>query len=120
MACTIGSPSPDPSAFVVKNGSKMRSRISGGTPRPLSSTRISTWSGSSPTRHENRTQPPAGTASMAFSPRFITTCCRRSSSPATGGTASKSRRTRTPRFSAGPPSSVSTRSSTGATSTGFG
>ena len=41
---TIASPSPDPtpSAFVVKNGSKMRWRSSTGIPVPLSRTAIST------------------------------------------------------------------------------
>ena len=37
MAWTMESPSPEPSALVVKKGSKIRSRASGGTPGPLSS-----------------------------------------------------------------------------------
>ena len=47
------SPVPSPAGFVVKNGSKMRERISGGMPRPVSA--IST-----------RTRPPAWRARMVM------------------------------------------------------
>ena len=40
---TVGSPSPEPARFVVKNGSKTRSSTSGAMPTPVSEIAISTY-----------------------------------------------------------------------------
>ena len=65
------SPVPLPWDLVVKNGSKILSRISGAMPVPVSVTRISTPSsvGSVPTV----TRPPGWQASMALVTRLSTT-----------------------------------------------
>jgi hypothetical protein len=71
IACTIGKPSPDPLALVVKKGSNMRRIASSSIPVPLSST-VSTTSRSA-TRQPIRTHPPGGAAASPLSARFITT-----------------------------------------------
>ena len=75
MPCTTESPSPVPlpASLVVKNGSKMRSRIASGMPSPVSSTVSHTCSPSSaPVRMVS--VPPSGIASEALTARFISTC----------------------------------------------
>src|SRR5215831_9110352 len=54
----IASPRPDPRCFVVKNGSKMRSRSSGAMPGPVSAT--VTVISSVPRVTATRTSPPGG------------------------------------------------------------
>ena len=82
------SPVPSPAGLVVKNGSKIRSRISGGIPPPVS--RISTTAWPRPsvrvlTRISLRSVSPSGIACAAFSSRFRNTCPRRDSLPSTIG-----------------------------------
>ena len=61
-------PVPLPTGLVVKNGSKMRSRISAGMPGPLSTTRTTTrWRSQLAV---TSTRPESGTASSALSIRF--------------------------------------------------
>jgi hypothetical protein len=89
MPYTIASPSPvpEPTDFVVKNGSKMRGRTSVAMPQPLSSTLSSTnspaWApgcraaSSDPSvtlRVPRASVPPSGMASRAFTHRFMSTC----------------------------------------------
>lgn len=88
MPKTVASPIPVPfpMSFVVKNGSKMRGRFSGGIPQPLSLTlkqandpdRASGLSEAMDsftfTREVSMTRwPPFGMASREFTARFITT-----------------------------------------------
>ena len=78
MPDTMHSPSPVPlpMSLVVKNGSKIRSRISGGMPTPLSP--IVTTTQSPAVRVVMCTSPLAGSgrsaiASLAFVSRFVHT-----------------------------------------------
>ena len=79
------SPVPRPGALVVKNGSKIRSRTSGGIPPPVSLTSITShsvaagWPGSRPTSsrrrdRRKRSAPPSGIASRALTARLVNTC----------------------------------------------
>src|SRR5258708_3974196 len=89
--CTTASPSPLPPGFVVKNGSKSRSRFSGATPGPSSLTLMATAPSRSvallPTcsgdgiETSRCTRPPGGDAWMAFKSKLNNARCRRSSSP---------------------------------------
>jgi hypothetical protein len=69
MAWTMDRPKPEPLALVVKNGSKMRSRVSAGMPVPLSSLESSASRPLKPT--ENDTCPPLFSASIALRPREV-------------------------------------------------
>ena len=82
------SPVPTPTGLVVKNGSKMRERISGGIPAPVSLTSTITWSCTerSFTRISLRSGCPAGMACAALISRLRNTCPKRPSLPSTGGT----------------------------------
>jgi hypothetical protein len=84
-----------PAGFVVKNGSKMRSRISGDMPAPVSATVTATYDVSSSVTRAVATviDPPGGVASRAFATRFITTCSKRSRSTRTRPASPASRRT---------------------------
>src|SRR5258708_33546001 len=78
--CTTASPSPLPPGFVVKNGSKSRSRFSGATPGPSSLTLMATAPSRSvallPTCSSDGivtsrcTRPPGGDAWMAFNSKL--------------------------------------------------
>ncbi len=121
MACTMESPSPEPCAFVVKKGSKMRSRSadrdSGARCRPPSPR-----SPGRPLPRRAAPRPPRGVASSALSARLMSTCRSRSSSPGTRGDAARAPPPRacTLRASAWLPSRSTTRRSSGSTSTGSG
>ena len=65
------SPVPSPTGLVVKNGSKIRSRISGGTPDPVSANSTNTWSRSNPVRMVS--VPCPFIADTALSIRFVHT-----------------------------------------------
>src|SRR6185312_9829854 len=68
------SPVPSPRALVVKNGSKMAVRFSGGMPVPWSATAMRTLSpGARPA--DSVTARPGAEASQALSNRFTSTCC---------------------------------------------
>ena len=66
------SPVPRPTPRVVKKGSKMRSRISGGMPRPVSRTSPNTWPSETPVCRVR--VPPPGIACRAFSTRLRNSC----------------------------------------------
>ena len=78
------SPVPLPISLVVKNGSKIFWRTSGGMPSPVSVTSIITWSpagmpaGRSPSTGQLAVRivrlPPPGIASRALTARFTITC----------------------------------------------
>ena len=65
------SPVPSPTGLVVKNGSNIRSRISGGTPGPVSPNSTNTWSRSIPVRTVSVPEP--FIADTALSIRFVHT-----------------------------------------------
>ena len=72
-------PRPVPSSErVVKNGSKIRARSSGGTPGPVSSTSRNTWSPAWPARSVS--VPPSDMARAALEARAMTTCFSESAS----------------------------------------
>ena len=78
-------PVPFPRGFVVKNGSKMRSRSASSTPIPVSVTRSAICGGGPATssvsiREAHR---PPGMASRAFRTRFRSTCSSSPASPET-------------------------------------
>ena len=64
---------------MLKKGSKIFGRTSGGIPEPVSRTAIATPGRSSPSDRRipvTSTRPPDGVASMAFVRRLIITCWR--------------------------------------------
>ncbi len=68
------SPVPSPTGLVVKNGSKTRSRTSGGTPGPVSRNSTSTWSPSRAVRTVRvPPEPLLRMAHTALSIRFVHT-----------------------------------------------
>src|SRR5581483_8582894 len=68
------SPTPRPVSLVVRNGSKMRGRISGGIPAPSSRTTMRTWLASELQALLIHRLPPCGMASIAFMRRARRTC----------------------------------------------
>ncbi|EDP64347.1 hypothetical protein BAL199_08998 [alpha proteobacterium BAL199] len=76
-------PSPAPGSLVVYIGSKIRSRLSAGTPGPLSATEISTTSPVSTASSTIQRSLPPATASRALVSRFTNTCSRRTGSART-------------------------------------
>ena len=80
IPCTTDRPSPVPlpASLVVKNGSKIRSRIVSGIPVPVSETLSHAACSSRPAAIDSA--PPSGIASIAFTARFMMTCsiCPRS------------------------------------------
>ena len=113
MPSVAASPSPRPVNFVVKNGSKIRARVSSSMPTPSSATSSQTIgplrvsgvtaapdqssAAASRTAPRTRSVPaPSGIASVPLISRFMITCCSCERSPITGrseGARSSSRRT---------------------------
>src|SRR6266545_67954 len=115
------SPIPIPSAFVVKNGSKRWSRISGARPQPRTVIEAVTDDGpaSAATRISRRSAGVAAIASIAFRRRFSTTCWRRTGSAFTSGSAPASAaRIRTRRLRASGSANPTASSTTAFTRTG--
>ena len=68
-------PVPLPGGLVVKKGSKIRSRVSGAMPTPVSTTSIMAWSVSgTPGPAWMVRRPPSGMASRALATRFTSIC----------------------------------------------
>ena len=85
-------PVPRPMGLVVKNGSKMRVRFSGGIPAPVSCTSmtITPSLARAVTAMRFFCAAPSGMACAAFKTRFKMTCPRRAGRPVAGGTAARS------------------------------
>ena len=88
------SPTPRPPSLVLKKGSKIRARTSGGMPLPSSATRATT-SLAAGAESESVTVPPSGgRACAALVTRFTKTWSRPARPPRIVGAGSISRRTR--------------------------
>jgi len=72
----VGNPRPEPRDFVVKNGTKISSRIAEEMPGPESATEMRHTS--PPSSIDTRTQPSPATAWAAFNITFTSTTRRRS------------------------------------------